>query len=201
MDNRDELRPLWFEPLEEVESQLFAFQTEIPNTSEAIAKRTVIRFGVATTWKDNETSEYRKYSLWAWDREREDYAQIQNWESLPQGLVFETKLSSYFRNGAYAKKDASSSRGDFLTGRERNTFTVLSKSTPVRVHYLEFKPSGRARIEGGEMRNILFALVPGTIDGGGIKRVLYGQQQDGKPTDWAQFNIDTLTGRVRYYRP
>jgi prepilin-type N-terminal cleavage/methylation domain-containing protein len=82
--------------------------------SEAIAKRTVVRFGIATAWNKNDPAEYRKYSLWAWDRKEERYVQIQNWETLPQGLVFETKRPRYFGKAAYAKQDASSSRGDFV---------------------------------------------------------------------------------------
>ena len=169
--------------------------------SEAIAKRTVVRFGIVTGWDENESAEYRKYSLWAWDRAQERYRQIQNWETLPQGLVFETRRPKYIARADYAKADPSSSRGDYVTGGEENVFTASSQSSPVQVHYLEFKPSGRAGIEGGDMRNILFSIVPGTLHGGSFSKVAYSPQENGKPNDWAQFNIDTLTGRVRYYRP
>jgi hypothetical protein len=166
--------------------------------SSSIGKRTVIRFGIVTDWQGKPEAAYKKYSTWQWDRDEEDFVQNGSWETLPNGLVFEPEKPDYLKNAAYASKDGSSIRGDFVPDSGQKEFETKSGKEIVRVAYLEFTPSGGARVEDGDFRNILMTLAQGYVEQGNI---VYTQQKNGKPTNWAQFNIDTLTGRVRIYRP
>lgn len=166
--------------------------------SNAIARRTVVRFGIALDWSGDASARLRKYSLWEWDREAEDFVQSHEWETLPGGLVFEPERPAYLPESDYAAKDGSSVRGDFVPAE--STFRAESGGNAVEVAFFEFTPSGGARVKNGELRNIIFTIVRGTVDeGGGVNHTSLAS--DGSPGDWAQFNIDTLTGRVRIYRP
>ncbi len=166
--------------------------------SHAIAKRTIVRFGIVTAWEDDSEAAYRKYGLWEWDRELERFVSFQEWKTLPPGLVFEKDRGDYLRSASYAQKDGSSVRGDFLPTAESESFIEEVRSGRVKVVFFEFTPSGGARLPGGEERNILAVVINGYVDPLGGGEIVY--TDEGKK-DWTQFNIDTLTGRVRIYRP
>ena len=166
--------------------------------SHAIAKRTIVRFGIVTAWENDSEAAYRKYGLWEWDRELGKFVPFQEWKTLPQGLVFEKDRVDYLRSATYAQEDGSSVRGDFLPTAEAESFIEEIRSGRVKVVFFEFTPSGGARLPGGEERNILAVVINGYMDPSGGGDLVY--TDEGKK-DWTQFNIDTLTGRVRIYRP
>ena len=166
--------------------------------SHAIAKRTIVRFGIVTAWEGDSEAAYRKYGLWEWDREEEKFVPLQEWKTLPPGLVFEKNRGDYLRSAAYAREDGSSVRGDFLPAAEAEAFIEEVRSERVKVVFFEFTPSGAARLPGGEERNILAVVINGYMDPSSGGELVY--TDEGKK-DWTQFNIDTLTGRVRIYRP
>ncbi len=166
--------------------------------SRAIAKRTIVRFGIVTLWEDDSEAAYRKYGLWEWDRETEQFVAFQEWKTLPQGLVFEADQRDYIRSAHYAQEDGSSVRGDFLPTGEAESFIENIHSKRVKVVFFEFTPSGGARLPGGEERNVLIVVINGYMDPAGGGNIVY---TDEHKKNWAQFNIDTLTGRVRIYRP
>ena len=68
----------------------------------------------------------------------------------------------------------------------------------MKVRFIEFKPNGRARIKGSEARKVITLLVNGILTN---TEFTYTEQEDGTPTNWAQINVDTLTGRTRILRP
>ena len=166
--------------------------------SHAIAKRTIVRFGIVTAWDDDSKAAYRKYGLWEWDREMEKFVPFHEWKTLPPGLVFEKGRGDYLRSSDYAQQDGSSVRGDFLPSADTESFIEEVRSDQVRVVFFEFTPSGGARLPGGEERNILAVVINGYLDPSSEGDLVY---TDAEKKDWAQFNIDTLTGRVRIYRP
>ena len=166
--------------------------------SHAIAKHTVVRFGIATAWQGESSAAFKKYALWEWDREEEGFVQFESWEGLPKGIIFEMERPKYVRDSAYARKDGSSIRGDFVPSPDGARFITGAGDEKVQIAWIEFTPSGGARVRGGEMRNILMTLAAGHLEGG---KMIYTEHEDGEPTNWAQMNIDTLTGRVRIYRP
>ena len=166
--------------------------------SHAIAKRTIVRFGIVSAWEDDREAAYRKYGLWEWDREREGFVPLNEWKTLPPGLVFADHRVDYLRDSAYAREDGSSIRGDFLPSKEAESFIEEIRNDRVRIVFFEFTPSGSARFPGGEQRNILTVVVNGYFDSAGGGTLV---DTDASNRDWSQFNIDTLTGRVRIYRP
>jgi prepilin-type N-terminal cleavage/methylation domain-containing protein len=166
--------------------------------SHAIAKRTIVRFGIVTAWENDSEAAYRKYGLWEWDRAQEEFVPFNEWKTLPPGLVFENSRGDYLRTSDYARKDGSSVRGDFLPSRDAESFIQEVRSDRVRVVFFEFTPSGGVRFPGGEERNVLAVVVNGYFDPSRGGKLVYTDQEK---RDWSQFNIDTLTGRVRIYRP
>ncbi len=166
--------------------------------SHAIAKRTIVRFGIVTAWENDSEAAYRKYGLWEWDRAREEFVPLNEWKTLPPGLVFENSRGDYLRTSDYARKDGSSVRGDFLPSKDAEAFIEEVRSERVRVVFFEFTPSGGVRFPGGEERNVLAVVVNGYFDPSQGGSLVYTDQEK---RDWSQFNIDTLTGRVRIYRP
>ena len=85
--------------------------------SEAIARNTVTRFGVALDWPLDEDENYKKCSIWAWDRKTEDFKQIYNWETMPGSVYFEKKSDvQYIQDSEYAEKNRSNIIGENLFG-------------------------------------------------------------------------------------
>ena len=89
----------------------------------------------------------------------------------------------------YAHFDAASVRGDhFVDLVPGKKFLVDSPNGEVEVRFFEYTAAGRARVPNGEERNIIAVLKPGNRGGNDTP-------------NWAQINVDRLTGRVRVYRP
>lgn len=171
--------------------------------SEAIARHTVVRFAVARNWTGNEDEAMRRVSLWAWNDDIEQYVQISRWEDLPVGVCLESELPGYIKDSSYASADRASVRGDYVLGdqfAEEAEFLVGPESEQITARYIEFLPSGRVRVPGGNLRQAIFVAAPGHPNTDGT--VLYTSRDEaGQPASWAQVNVDTLTGRVRVYQP
>ncbi len=152
--------------------------------SQAIARHTAIRIGIVED-SQNPDDRFRRYSAWAWDKRTREFVQIHEWKRLSLDLVFAPRLPEAVKESNYALRDASAVRGDYWLGRGK---TQVAESGE-RVRFIEFSPAGRASIEDGDLRNLLIVMRPGDAEATTM------------PVNWAQFNIDTLTGRVRIHRP
>lgn len=171
--------------------------------TEAIKLHTVTRFVVVTEASKTEEVAYRRYGIWAWNPELEEFRPLSSWEELPLDAVFEPIEPTYIRQSLYAKDDATSVRGDYVLDEER-MFISDTGGEDFTMQYVEFLPSGAARIQDGTERNIMLVVTGGIIapgDEGDLPSIVYKNADDGKPNNWSQINIDTLTGRVRIYRP
>lgn len=166
--------------------------------SEAIARHNVVRFAVATDVKDGSNSQLRKASLWEWNDETQKYVQLTAWQKLPDGVALEPVLPEYIRSAGYAQADGASVRGDYVAEEVGDSY-FTSPDGETRMRYVEFLPSGTARIADGAngKRNAIFVLAPASVNPDGS--LLYHQGREA--ANWAQVNVDTLTGRVRLYRP
>lgn len=164
--------------------------------SEAIARHTVVRFAVATEVRDGSNTQLRKASLWAWSDESQNYVQLTAWQKLPEGVALEPALPEYIRSSSYAQADGASVRGDYVTTQVGGA-SFASPDGDTKMHYVEFLPSGTARVPGSSGRNALFVLAPASVNPDGS----YLYHQGREAANWAQVNVDTLTGRVRLYRP
>lgn len=172
--------------------------------SEAIARHTVVRFAVAQDWTGKKDSNLRKISLWAWDATVEKYLQISAWEELPVGVVVEPELPEYVKDSSYATADTASVRGDCVLETAfaaKAEFDASTGAEPISARYIEFLPSGTARIPGGTARHAIFVTTQGFTNPDGQTLTYTSRAEVGKPANWAQVNVDTLTGRVRIYNP
>lgn len=155
--------------------------------SQAIARHTAVRVGfVVSAGENDQESEYRRYSAWAWDKRSKSFEQFTEWRSLSGDLVFEPVYPDYLKESEHAKKDVSSVRGDYVL---ESGIDQMALSEDESIRYFDFSPAGRASQEGGDLRNLILVLRPGRVE------------TEFQGANWSQFNIDTLTGRVRIYRP
>jgi hypothetical protein len=170
--------------------------------SKAISRHTVVRVALATQWAGQDDAPLRKASLWSWDPEAQQYFQTTDWENLPTGIIVESSIPSYVLGASYAVNDGSSVRGDCILDSSFATqaeFTSSATGAAVTMRFVEFLPTGGAQIPGGVSRNVIFVMTPGFLNPDGT--VTHTAQANGQAVNWAQLNVDTLTGRVRVYQP
>ncbi|MDA7673050.1 prepilin-type N-terminal cleavage/methylation domain-containing protein [Verrucomicrobiales bacterium] len=158
--------------------------------SRAIAEHTVVRFGVVVPPVTGDPdAAYRAYSSWSWNKINRQFEQSSKWHQVTSDIVFATETSALIRQSEYAHFDAASVRGDhFVDLVPGKKFLVDSPNGEVEVRFFEYTAAGRARVPNGEERNIIAVLKPGNR---GVNDT----------PNWAQINVDRLTGRVRVYRP
>lgn len=170
--------------------------------SEAISRHTIVRFVVAREWTNKQSANLRRVSLWAWEPEIEQYAPLTPWEDLPEGLVLEPTMPDYVKGSRYATDDRASVHGDYVLESRFDELAEFNPGTddePVDARYIEFTPSGNLRVPGGNARNAIFVVTNGFATDEGTLR--YSKRADNGPANWAQLNVDSLTGRVRVYQP
>jgi prepilin-type N-terminal cleavage/methylation domain-containing protein len=186
--------------------------------SQAISRHTVVRLVVTTEWPGLETqANFRRASLWAWHQGGNSTAgtkllstngyflQTSAWQDLPMGLVFEPGVPGYVLNAAYAQQDSSTVRGSCILANDQNNFGTYASfaapttSGPISTRYLEFLPTGAVNLPGSPDRQAIFVASLGYINPS--LQVVHTTQSNGQPANWAQINVDTLTGRVHVYRP
>ena len=132
------------------------------------------------------------------------FVMVSDWETLPSGVAFETISPMYIKDTSYAYDDPSSVRVDHFLSDDGSDNLFSSKiygGLTVDMDYFEFRPNGAARLPGGNERAIGFVLTEGFRPDGADSELVYTNQNDGAPRNWAQINISNLTGRVKIYRP
>jgi prepilin-type N-terminal cleavage/methylation domain-containing protein len=171
--------------------------------SEAIARHTIVRFVVATDWPGRGSdASFRRMSLWSWQPDTATYGQLTNWDELPDGVIIERTLPDYIRGASYAAADATTVRGSYILDESQSADASLTVDTgdgPITGRFIEFLPSGAARIPGSPDRRAIFVATQGF--GNSDKHIVYTSQSNNRPANWAQVNVDALTGRVHIYRP
>lgn len=158
--------------------------------AEAIAKNTVVRVAVVRKWPSEPDSVHRALSMWTWDEDSEEFVQAGAWETLPEGLIIEPTFPSYVKQAEYAKDDPVNVRAS----TPKKTTEVEVNGETVSATYLEFMPNGRARSpDGMAERKMAFVVIQGFEENGQIIRIA--------PQNWAQVNVDLLTGHIEILRP
>jgi prepilin-type N-terminal cleavage/methylation domain-containing protein len=158
--------------------------------SRAISQHTAIRIGVVVDSLEEigPTNDDRmnRFSSWAWNKRTKSFEQFDAWQRLPGDLVFESREANFVRASEYASKDPASIRGHQVFAEiAPNPMNVNGQT----IRFFQFSPTGRVSVEDSEDRNLIIVIRSGE------------SQNEFKGTNWAQVNIDTLTGRVRIYRP
>lgn len=174
--------------------------------SQAIAQHTVVRFVVATGWSGQDAqADLRRVSLWSWQPETGRYWQMTKWEELPVGLILEPGVPNYVNAAQYAQNDASTVRGSCVLADDAHDFAANAAFPAdtnfgiISTRYIEFLPTGAARIPGSSDRQAIFVAAEGYTDAS--LQITHTAQTGGHPANWAQVNVDTLTGRSYVYRP
>jgi len=170
--------------------------------ADAIAKHTLTRFMIATTWTE-EDGAFRKFSTWRWNAESSEFDRVSKWSTLPKGVVFVPTLPNYILKSEYALNDATSVIGEYALSQKDAAVEVMAfEEEPVEVQFVEFLPTGAARIPGGTLNTVIYVLVEGDIEQDDGGTLLTHRNANGQEAhNWAQVNLGTLTGRVRIYRP
>lgn len=160
--------------------------------SDAIARRTAVRLAIVESSPENESQNFRRYTAFSWNKQSRRFEQYREWESLPGDLRFAKQFPDYVKDSTYFRDDPSSVRGDYLMSLPENVFEEEARNGKgrFRFRFLDFSPSGRAKAPSASMRSLVIIMSPG--DGPGELT---------EAPNWAQFSIDTLTGRSRVYRP
>jgi len=171
--------------------------------SDAIAQHTIVRFVVATDWSGQEAdADLRRVSLWSWNADAQCFLQLTAWQELPVGLILEPSVPAYISAAQYAQTDHSTVQGNCVLGTDFATsaaFTAVTNSATISTRYIDFLPTGSASIPGGSARQAIFVATQGYADAS--QNITYTSQKNGQPTNWAQINVDALTGRAHIYRP
>lgn len=167
--------------------------------SEAIAKHTAVRFGIIVECAEFPDFAYKRYGTWVWDRDAREFKGDSELTELPAGLVFEPELPTYIKDAPYAANDPSSVRGTYFLSNTDAEFETQIGTGTARVRFLEFRPSGSARIPIEHMRRFLLVMTEGDVTGNTVSYP--GGAEGGEPKNWALFGIDQITGRTKIYRP
>lgn len=158
--------------------------------SRAIAKRSLVRVGFVVS--SPEASEpHRRYAAWEWDKKTQSFSPFTSWHTLPSNVILAKSLPRNASRAAYIRNEPSTASGDWINAPEATVFREPHSRTEgeMTLTYFDFTPSGKAIYDWGEKRNLLLCLVPAETT------------STGDVDNWIQFSIDTLTGRVRVYRP
>lgn len=179
--------------------------------SEAINRRTVVRVEIATDWPRDPGLRYRKATLTAATfhaaRGRHVYGQIAGWETLPDGVCFETDnvLATDPAYGPGGLTDGSL----YLTdpryaanhGTTRTTTGSFFAGQPIPTVYVAFQPDGAlfASAAGAPMPAVRVRLTEGSLLAGSSDpiRVAYTHGNQ----NWFGVRVNALTGRVECERP
>jgi prepilin-type N-terminal cleavage/methylation domain-containing protein len=185
--------------------------------SEAITQHTIVRFVVATSWPGQDAdADLRRASLWSWHSDPNSpvggyFLQFTPWQELPIGVILEPGIPFYLQPSQtshplpqYAQADASTVHGSCVldaTFASSANFDAATIQGTISTRYIEFLPSGSARIpvnSGPPATRAVYVLAQGYAENGNVIRT---SQSNGYPSNWAQINVDTLTGRARVFRP
>jgi prepilin-type N-terminal cleavage/methylation domain-containing protein len=150
--------------------------------SEAINRRALIRFEVATTWPNDTASAYRKIALVQHDVATNTDTQLTKWETLPAGISFQPQDPAPNSTGKY-----------FFSLNQTSTLPVGSQS--VNTSYIEFLPTGAVNIPMASSP-VRMRVVPGVLNpaGGGSISLT-------STSNWMDASIDGLVGRIALARP
>lgn len=151
--------------------------------SEAINRRALIRFEIATNWWPSPTDAYRKFTLVQHDVTTGIDTQITGWDTLPIGTFFERSDPNpgNATTGTY-----------FFALNPPQTSTLKFGGNDVNTSYIEFGPTG-ALTTPLQSSPVRLRINPGAISGN--SEVL------ANTSNWFETTIDSVVGRIAITRP
>jgi prepilin-type N-terminal cleavage/methylation domain-containing protein len=152
--------------------------------SEAINRRALIRFTVATDWPDKNYA-YRKFTILQHDVETGTDTQLMGWETLPTGTIFQSQDPDANANPAPGGKyffDLNQTQNVKFAGKD------------IATAYIEFTATGGLNMNLADSP-VRLRIDQGVYDTKNSAIILTG------PNNWYEASIDGLIGRIRLLRP
>ena len=150
--------------------------------SEAINRRGLIRFEVATSWPGDPDAAYRKFTLVQHDLTSGADTQLTKWETLPAGVIFNPQdpggVGSYF----------------FVLNRVQ-TPALTSSTQTIPTVYIEFQPTGALNVPPANSP-VRLRMVQGFLASAGATSVTTTGA-----SNWFETSVDSLVGRIKIARP
>ena len=153
--------------------------------SEAINRRALIRFEVATNWPGDFSAAYRKITLVQHDISTGTDTQLTKWETLPTGVIFQPQDPSA----------GATSGGYFFSLSPPQKSTLKLAGGDVSTCYIEFLPTGALNVTPTNSP-VRIRVVPGFLPSAAATSVTLTSS-----LNWYDASIDGLVGRIALTRP
>jgi len=156
--------------------------------SEAINRRAIIRFEVATDWPNDASSAYRKFALVLHDISTGTDTQISKWETLPSGVILKIQdpLGSSPPSGS----------GKYLFALNQTQSPPLKVGgADVSTNFVEFNASG-AVVAASQDSPVRMRLVEGFLASSNATDVTIQNA-----ANYFDVSVDALVGRIKVTRP
>jgi type II secretory pathway pseudopilin PulG len=148
--------------------------------SEAINRRSPVRFEIATSWPSDPAQAYRRIALVQHDPVTGSDTQLTGWQTLPNGVIVKDRTPP-------------PSSGKYFIAASTDQSPKLSfGGQAINSRYLEFTPSGAPNIDPASAP-VGVCVVEGYVSGGSNFQIL--------STNYYEIDIDALTGKSLVKRP
>lgn len=151
--------------------------------SEAINRRALIRFEVATSWPGDPGAAYRKFTLVQHDLTSGVDTQLTKWETLPAGVIFNPQDPTP-GSGSY-----------FFVLNQIQTPAITSGTQTIPTVYIEFLPTGALNVAPASSP-VRLRMVQGFLASATATSVT-----STGPGNWFETSVDSLVGRIKIVRP
>ena len=151
--------------------------------SEAISRRALIRFEVATSWPGDADAAYRKFTLVQHDLTSGADTQLTKWDTLPAGVMFNPEDPTP-GSGSY-----------FFVLNQVQTPPLTSGGQTIPTVYIEFLPTGAINVPPANSP-VRLRLVQGFLASATATSVT-----STAPNNWFEASVDSLVGRIKITRP
>lgn len=150
--------------------------------SEAINRRALIRFEIATSWPGDLDAAYRKFTLVQHDLTTGTDTQLTKWETLPGGVIFNPQ-------------DPGGSGSYFFALNQVQTPALKSGSQTIPTVYIEFLPTGALNVAPASSP-VRLRMVQGFLASATATSVT-----STGANNWFETSVDSLVGRIKIARP
>jgi hypothetical protein len=150
--------------------------------SEAINRRALIRFEVATSWPGDPDAAYRKFTLVQHDLTSGADTQLTKWETLPSGVIFNPQDPTP-GSGSY-----------FFILNQVQTPPLKSGTQSIPTVYIEFLPTGALNVTPASSP-VRLRMVQGFLAASATSVTSTGA------SNWFETSVDSLVGRIVITRP
>ena len=149
--------------------------------SEAINRRALIRFEIATTWPPDANSAYRKITIVQHDPAAATDIQLTGWDTLPSGVTFQPQDPTP-GTGSY-----------FFALNQTQTPSLKIGAQTVATSYVEFLPTGALNVSPTSSP-VRIRLVPGFLASANSITLT-------STNNWFDTSVDGIVGRIKVSRP